>query len=97
MTKFPQGPPTRIILLIGFGGLLALLTFAGLSALSVLTQIQIRNEGIRTDYVARARILEQLRSDIYLSGTYVRDFLLETDNAKAEALPPRVRPLASTH
>jgi signal transduction histidine kinase len=77
-------PQTRTLLWIGFGGLLALLAFAGFSALSIVGQIQIRNQSIRSDYVERDRILEQLRSDIYLSGTYVRDFLLEADHSKAE-------------
>ena len=67
------------LLFIGFGGLLLLLAFTGLNALSVLTKIQARNEGIRKDYFNRDRILEQLRSDIYLSGTHVRDLLLERD------------------
>ena len=75
----------RLLLWIGFGGLLALLSFTGAIALSVIREVQIRNENIRTDYVQRSRALEQLRSDIYLSGTYVRDFLLENDNGKAEA------------
>ena len=61
-----------------------MLGFAGISALSVVREIQIRNESIRSDYVERDRVLEQLRSDIYLSGTYVRDFLLESDHARAE-------------
>lgn len=50
-----------------------------------MREIQARNQRIRTDYVERSRVLEQLRSDIYLSGTYVRDFLLETDNVRAES------------
>jgi signal transduction histidine kinase len=70
---------TQQLLFIGFGGLLLLLAFTGLNALSVLTRIQTRNESIRKDYFNRDRILEQLRSDIYLSGTYVRDLLLERD------------------
>jgi hypothetical protein len=73
------------LLFIGFGGLLLLLAFTGLNALSVLTRIQTRNEGIRKDYFNRDRILEQLRSDIYLSGTHVRDLLLERDPSLADS------------
>jgi len=68
---------TRRLLIVGFGGLLLLLAFTGLNALSVLRSIEVRSETIRRDYFHRDRILEQLRSDIYLSGTYVRDLLLE--------------------
>ena len=75
---------TRRLLLIGFGGLLALLAFAGLNGISVVNKIQERNERIRVDYVSRDRVLDQLRSDIYLSGTYVRDLLLERDPALAD-------------
>lgn len=78
------GGQTRRFLLLGFGGLLLLLAFTGLDALSVLTRIQSSNARIREDYVNRDRILQQLRSDIYLSGTYVRDFLLEPDPARAD-------------
>ena len=78
------GKQTRRFLLFGFGGLLLLLAFTGLSALSILKTIQTRNEEIREDYVRRERILEQLRADIYLSGTYARDLLLETDPARAD-------------
>lgn len=78
------GRQTRRLLLLGFGGLLLLLAFTGLNALSVLKTIQTRNEKIREDYVHRERILEQLRADIYLSGTYARDLLLETDPARAD-------------
>lgn len=75
---------TRRLLLIGFGGLLLLLAFSGLNAVSVLRQIEVRNRDIREDYFHRDRILSQLRSDIYLTGTYVRDFLLERDPSRAD-------------
>jgi signal transduction histidine kinase len=75
---------TRRLLLIGFGGLLLLLAITGLNALSVLRKIETRNERIREDYFNRDRILEQLRSDVYLSGTYVRDLLLEQDPSLAD-------------
>ncbi len=75
---------TRRLLLLGFGGLLLLLAFTGLNALYVMGKIQARSETIREDYFSRDRILEQLRSDIYLSGTYVRDLLLEQNPALAD-------------
>lgn len=69
----------RRLLLIGFGALLLLLAFAGATALSIIGTIQTQSDSIREDYIKRNRILEQLRSHIYLSGTYVRDLLLEQD------------------
>lgn len=80
-----SGKQIRRLLLIGFGGLLFLLAFTGLNALSVLKKIQRENQQIREDYVHRDRMVEQLRSDIYLSGTYARDLLLEADPALADA------------
>ncbi len=75
---------TRLLLLVAFGGLLLLLAAMGLSGLSNLGSIQTRNEQIRNEYIGRDHILEQLRSEIFLSGTYVRDLLLEPDAARAD-------------
>jgi signal transduction histidine kinase len=74
---------TKIALFAGFGGLLVLLGVIGISAVSFLSQIKAREETIRRDYVDRDRVLQSLRSDIYTSGTYVRDFLLDTNDAFA--------------
>lgn len=57
----------------------------GLSAISFLSQIRSREESIRQDYVQHDRALESLRSDIYTSGTYARDFLLDTGSDAAAA------------
>jgi signal transduction histidine kinase len=73
----------RFLLWVGFGGLLLLMGVIGLSALSFLYQIEIRQERIRQAYVERDRTLEKLRSDIYVSGTYIRDLLLDTDESLA--------------
>jgi signal transduction histidine kinase len=80
-----KAPSSRIVLAIGFGGLLLLLAFAGLDGIEEFSQIQRRNDAIRETFLARTRLLEQIRSDLYLSGTYIRDCLLEPDAAKAEA------------
>ena len=74
---------TRVLLFAGFGGLLLLLGFLGLSAISFLSQIEVREEKIREDYVSRDGVLQTLRSTIYTSGTHVRDFLLDSSDARA--------------
>ncbi len=76
---------SRLILVAGFGGLLLLMGFAGIDSIQTLRQIQKSNDDIREDFLSRTRVLEQIRSDLYLSGTYVRDYLLEPESQKAES------------
>jgi signal transduction histidine kinase len=70
---------SRIWLLAGFGGLLAIMAVGGIDAVHILREIQTRNDRIQREFVERSRVLSQLRSELYLSGTYVRDYLLEPD------------------
>ncbi|HVW10241.1 MAG TPA: MCP four helix bundle domain-containing protein, partial [Bryobacteraceae bacterium] len=74
---------TRIIFFLGFGGLLFLMGFLGVSAISALSDIRTREDSIRAEYMARNRVLQALRAEIYTSGTHIRDFLLDTDEALA--------------
>ena len=75
---------TRLVLLAGFGGLLALMAVGGFDAIQVLQQIQGRNIEIRRTFLSRNRALEQIRSSLYLSGTFVRDYLLDPEPGGAE-------------
>lgn len=75
---------SRVVLIAGFGGLLLLMTFAGVDMLGTLAGIQSSNDSIREDFLRRTNLLEQIRSDLYVSGTYVRDYLLEPEPGKAE-------------
>jgi signal transduction histidine kinase len=81
----PLEPYSRLILTIGFGGLLLLMMFAGFDNIRRLRQIQASNDHIRERFLSRTRLLDQIRSNLYLSGTYIRDYLLEPDSSKAEA------------
>jgi len=56
----------------------------GFDAIQVLRQIQVRNVEIRRVFLARNRALEQIRSSLYLSGTVVRDYLLDPEPRGAE-------------
>ncbi len=76
---------TRLALFIGFGGLLAITALAGIDTLRVLGQIQTNEEQIRQEFLFRNHVLNNIRSDLYLSGTYVRDYLLEPDFERAES------------
>ncbi len=75
---------SRLVLMVGFGGLLLLMTFAGLDMLETLAGIQASNDNIREDFLMRTRVLERIRGDLYVSGTYVRDYLLEPISGNAE-------------
>jgi signal transduction histidine kinase len=75
---------SRLVLLAGFGGLLILMAFAGVDGIQALQQIQTSNDRIRDQFLLRTQVLERIRSDLYLSGTYVRDYLLEPQAGKAE-------------
>ncbi len=75
---------SRLLLLTGFGGLLLLMAFAEFDGVHALRQIQSRNDDIRREFLFRTRVLERIRADLYVSGTYVRDYLLEPESGKAE-------------
>ena len=75
---------SRLALIAGFGGLLILMAFAGADGIQALQQIQTSNDRIRDEFLLRTQVLERIRSDLYLSGTDVRDYLLEPQAGKAE-------------
>lgn len=75
---------SRFALMAGFGGLLLLMLFAGIDSVQTLRSIQISNDDVREDFLLRTRVLERIRADLYVSGTYVRDYLLEPESGKAE-------------
>ncbi len=75
---------SRLVLLAGFGGLLVMMAFAEIDGVHALREIQNSNDQIREDFLLRTRILQRIRGDVYVSGTYVRDYLLEPEAGKAE-------------
>jgi signal transduction histidine kinase len=71
-------------LVLGFGVLLILLILSGLSALHALSELQNANETTLHQFLAKNQQLDEIQAAVYLSGTYLRDYLLEPDRAKAE-------------
>ncbi len=71
-------------LVLGFGVLLILLILSGLSAMRALDEVQKANQTSLRQFLAKSQQLDEIRASVYLSGTYLRDYLLEPDRAKAE-------------
>jgi len=75
----PAARPLRrpwLVLLAGFSGLLVLMTAAGFDAVVALNRLHDSSVEVRQRFFSRTRLLDQIRSQIYLSGTDVRDYLL---------------------
>ncbi len=81
--KEPPGTPRRrapwVVLWLGFGGLLVCIVGAGVGTLLVLDRVRHDESLSRKAFFERLRALDQIRAQIYLSGTYVRDLLLSPD------------------
>jgi signal transduction histidine kinase len=74
-----------LVLLGGFGGLLLLMAAAEGSALLVLSSLRDNDSRLQQHFLVRNRTLEQIRSAIYLSGTYARDSLLAPEPSGSRA------------
>jgi signal transduction histidine kinase len=75
----------RLALVAGFGGLLLIITLAGIDTIRVLEEIRHNGEQIRQAFLSRNHALNDIRSNLYLSGTYVRDYVLEPEPERAES------------
>lgn len=74
---------SRLALMAGFGGLLLIIALGGADALRVLRQIRRDDDQIRRQFLFRNHVLNDIRSELYLSGTYVRDYLLDPEPGRA--------------
>ena len=70
------GRGLRIVLLLGFGGLLALLLVAGGEALSALQQLHAAEQVSRQTFLARNRYLLEFRSTLDVYGNRIDEYFL---------------------
>ncbi len=77
--------PSWFILSLGFGGLLICIVLAAVGTLVALQRVRNSEAQSRKAFLGRLGALDQIRAQIYLSGTYVRDFLLSPDPDTAKA------------
>jgi len=86
--KREEGLPSkkvRVTLLIGFGGLLALMLAAGLEALDLARQLHVQEENIHRAFLAHTQPLMVLSSSICVYNDRVQEYLLSRD-PQAEGL-----------
>src|SRR5689334_12477116 len=97
--RAPALPPAArrrapwLVLWLGFGGLLVCIVGAATGTILALDNVRADETRIRRAFLGRLSDLDQIRSHIYLSGTYVRDFLLSPDPSGAAAQTSRLTAL----
>jgi signal transduction histidine kinase len=74
-----------LVLVLGFGSLLLIMAAAEAVSLFLLNSLRQNETTLQARFLSRNRKLEQIRSNIYLSGTYVRDSLLAPEVSGAQA------------
>ena len=77
--------PPWVVLSLGFGGLLVCVIGAGTGTMMELNHVRNDETQSRKAFLARLGALDQIRAQIYLSGTYVRDYLLSPDPSGEQA------------
>ena len=82
-----------LVLWCGFGGLLVCIVAAATGTLLSAERVRQEETRIRKAFLGRLNELDQIRSQIYLSGTYVRDLLLSPDASGAAAQGSRIATL----
>jgi signal transduction histidine kinase len=74
-----------VVLVVGFGGLLLIMAAAETGAWLFLNSLRHNDAALQSRFLARNRTLERIRSNIYQSGTFVRDSLLAPEQSGAQA------------
>jgi len=72
------------VLFVGFGGLILFILAAGIGTLVLLNRVRTADTRIRQAFLGRLQSLEQIRAQIYLSGTDMRDYLLSPGLGEGE-------------
>src|SRR5689334_8699177 len=85
--------PPWLALSLGFGGLLVCVLGAATGTLMELNHVRNDETESRKAFLERLGALDQIRAQIYLSGTYVRDLLLSPDEIGAGAQTARLAAL----
>jgi signal transduction histidine kinase len=79
----PSAHPLRLALTAGFGGMLAIFLVAGVDAVRLLHHMRVENKILRDASFERSQRLASIRSYVLLSHSYMGDYLMDSDEARA--------------
>jgi len=83
----------RAVLRTGYGAIIAVLVFAAWQAYRIQSNVSEQSLGIYHKYVDQDAALATLRRNVWLAGTDVRDFFIETTPAHAALLEEQIKSL----
>jgi len=89
--RAPKAP--WLVLSLGFGGLLVCIIGAAAGTFLVLGRVRSDETQTRKTFLERLSALDQIRAQILVSGTYIRDYLLSPDASGAAAQAARLTSL----
>lgn len=75
----------RLALMIGFGGMALLFLIATIDAVRLLGAMRTENKLLRDAALQRTNHLASIRTSILLTHTYLGDYLLDSDQQRAQA------------
>jgi signal transduction histidine kinase len=73
----------RLALMAGFGGMLVIFLTTGLGAVRLLQHMRAENQILRDASIDRSQRLATIRSYVLLSHSYLGDYLMDSDQARA--------------
>src|SRR4051794_13575900 len=73
------GRGLRMVLLLGFGGLLVLLLAAGLDSLATLGKLHAKERDARQEFMVRDQCLLEFRSTLDVYGNRLDEYFLDTN------------------
>src|ERR1700722_17863970 len=74
---------TRLVLAVSLGGMILLMLAAGIDAVHALADIREQSDLIRADAMAQTRALGMIRTELLLSDSFVRDYLLDPNEDRS--------------
>ena len=93
----PVRLPTWPVAAVALGGLLVLVAVSVLTSSHTAQDIYAQIDSLNAHHQHVEAMLRRLRSDLHLSGNYIRDYLLDTERERIPEYRDRLTQLRAAH